>query len=106
LNQYFCGSNPSSVLSVPAPYMDGTAPRYLPNDRVPGTNNLTASLFKQFPLGFREGAMAEVRLETFNTLNRVQFAGPDTAFPDPNFGKITAQANSPRQVQLGVKLYF
>jgi hypothetical protein len=106
LNQYFCGSNPSSVLSVPLPYTDGSAPRYLPNDRVPGTNNLTASLFKQFPLGFREGAMAEIRLETFNTLNRVQFAGPDTAIPDPNFGKITAQANSPRQVQIGVKLYF
>jgi hypothetical protein len=78
----------------------------LPNARIPGTDNLTASLFKQFPLGFREGAKMEVRLEAFNALNRVQFAGPDTRVGNATFGKITAQANQPRQVQLGLKLYF
>jgi hypothetical protein len=73
---------------------------------VPGTNNVTASFFKQFPLRFREGARAEFRLEAFNVLNRVQFAGPITASGDPNFGRINGQANQPRQVQLGLKLYF
>jgi hypothetical protein len=48
----------------------------------------------------------EVRLEAFNALNRVQFAGPDTRVGNATFGKITAQANQPRQVQLGLKLYF
>lgn len=103
LNQYFC--NPG-VVTAPAPYHDGTAPRYLTSARIPGTNNITASLFKSFPLGFREGSRIEFRLEAFNVLNHVQFAGPDTTFGDATFGRISAQANAPRQVQLGLKAYF
>jgi hypothetical protein len=78
----------------------------LPNARAPGTDNLTASLFKEVPLSFREGARLEIRLEAFNVLNRVQFAAPDTGVGDPTFGQITAQANQPRQVQIGLKLHF
>ena len=52
LNQYF--ANPQ-VAVKPAPYTDGNAPRVLSNARMPGTDNLTASLFKEVPLGFREG---------------------------------------------------
>ncbi|MGA2435586.1 MAG: hypothetical protein ABSG25_09905, partial [Bryobacteraceae bacterium] len=97
----------STYLAPPAPYTDGNAPRTLPNVRAPGTNNWTASLFKQFPLGFREGAKLEVRVEAFNVFNRVQFGGPsDTNLGDANFGVITSQVNQPRQVQLGAKLYF
>ena len=103
LNQYF--ANPE-VAVKPAPYTDGNAPRVLPNARVPGTNNLTASLFKDVPLGFREGARLQIRLEAFNVFNRVQFAAPDTNVGDITFGQITAQANQPRQVQAGLKLYF
>jgi hypothetical protein len=103
LNQYF--ANPQ-VAVTPAPYSDGNAPRVLPNARIPGTDNLTASLFKELPLGFREGARLEIRLEAFNLLNRVQFSAPDTNVGDATFGEITAQANQPRQVQLGMKLYF
>jgi hypothetical protein len=103
LNKYFV--NPQ-VASIPAPYTDGNAPRVLPNARAPGTHNLTASVFKQIRLGFREGARLEIRLEAFNVLNRVQFAAPDTYVGDATFGQITAQANQPRQVQIGVKAYF
>jgi hypothetical protein len=103
LNQYF--ANPE-VAVKPAPYTEGNAPRVLPNARVPGTNNLTASLFKEVPLGFREGARLQIRLEAFNVFNRVQFAAPDTNVGDATFGQITAQANQPRQVQAGLKLYF
>jgi hypothetical protein len=103
LNQYF--ANPQ-VAVQPAPYADGNAPRVLPNARAPGTDNLTASLFKEVPLSFREGARLEIRLEAFNVLNRVQFAAPDTGVGDPTFGQITAQANQPRQVQIGLKLHF
>ncbi len=103
LNQYF--ANPQ-VAVKPAPYTDGTAPRVLSNARMPGTNNLSASLFKQVPLAFREGARLEARLEVFNALNRVQFAAPDTNVGDATFGQITGQANQPRQVQAGLKLYF
>ena len=55
LNQYF--ANPLAV-AKPAPYSDGDAPRVLSNARIPGADNLTASLFKQVPLRFREGAKA------------------------------------------------
>ncbi len=103
LNQYF--ANPQ-VAVKPAPYADGDAPRVLSNARVPGTDNLTASLFKEVSLKFREDARLEMRLEVFNVLNRVQFSGPDTNVGDATFGYITAQANQPRQVQLGLKLYF
>jgi len=103
LNQYF--ANPQ-VAVKPAPYRDGDAPRVLPNARIPGTDNLTASLFKQIPLEFRESARLEMRVEVFNVFNRVQFASPDTNVGDATFGEITAQANQPRQVQVGLKLYF
>ncbi len=103
LNQYF--SNPQ-VAVKPAPYTDGDAPRVLPNARMPGTDNLTASLFKEIPLGFREGARLDIRLEAFNVFNRVQFAAPDTNVGDPTFGQIISQANLPRQVQVALKLYF
>jgi hypothetical protein len=103
LNQYF--ANPQAAV-LPAPYTDGNAPRILPNARAPGTDNLTASLFKEVPLRFREGARLQVRLEVFNVFNRVQFAAPDTNVGDATFGRITAQANQPRQVQIGMKLYY
>ncbi len=103
LNQYF--ANPQ-VAVRPAPYTDGNAPRVLPNARMPGTDNLTASLFKEVPLRFREAARLQIRLEAFNVLNRVQFAVPDTNAGDATFGQITAQANQPRQVQAALKLYF
>ena len=95
-----------SRASLPAPYTDGNAPRILPNARAPGTDNLTASLFKEVPLRFRDGARLQMRLEVFNVLNRVQFAAPDTNVGDATFGRITAQANQPRQVQIGMKLYY
>jgi hypothetical protein len=103
LSQYF--ANPQAAVQ-PAPYTDGNAPRVLPNARAPGTNNLTASVFKEVPLHFREGARLEARLEAFNVFNRIQFAPPDTNVGDATFGQITAQANQPRQVQIGLKLYF
>jgi hypothetical protein len=103
LNEYFV--NPQ-VAVKPAPYTDGDAPRVLSNARVPGTDNLTASIFKELPLAFREGARLEMRLEVFNVLNRVQFAGPDTNVGDATFGEISAQANLPRNVQIGLKLYY
>lgn len=102
--QYF--ANPD-VVSRPRQYGIGTAPRTLSYIRWPGTNNLSASLFKQFNLAqLREGMLFEVRLETFNTLNYVQFGGPNSTFGSGSFGQITGQVNQPRQVQLGGKFYF
>jgi hypothetical protein len=103
LNQYF--ANPRAAV-IPAPYTDGNAPRVLSNARAPGTDNLTASLFKDVLLRFREGARLQIRLEAFNVFNHVQFAAPDTNVGDASFGQITAQANQSRQLQIGLKLYY
>jgi TonB dependent receptor len=91
---------------MPLPYYDGNAPRVLPNVRQQGTNNVSASLFKSFNLGFREGARLELRGEAFNLLNSVQFGAPNTTVGSGTFGAITSQANLPRQIQVAAKLYF
>jgi len=108
INNYFACNTPdcSDVIANPPPYAFGNASRTDPHLRAPGNNIVSASLFKSFPLGFRETARAELRLEFFNALNHPVFAGPNTTFADPNFGKVTSQLNQPRQGQLGLKLYF
>ena len=104
MNQYF--ANPE-VAVVPPPYALGNAPRSLPNVRLPGTNTAALSLLKQIPLSkLREGAWLEFRLESFNAFNHPQFCGPDTGVNGPTFGLVTCQANSPREVQVALKLYW
>jgi hypothetical protein len=97
-----CYTNPW----YPCQYALGNAPRVAPNLRQPGTNNVTASIFKAFPLGFREGARLEFRAEAFNLFNHVQFGAPATTVGQSNFGVISTQANVPRELQLALKLYF
>lgn len=103
ITQYF--ANPQ-VATMPQPYYDGTAPRVMPNLRQPGTNNLSASLLKDIPLAFREGARLQFRAESFNLFNRVQFGAPATNVGLSNFGAITSQANQPRILQLALKFYW
>lgn len=88
----------------PCQYADGNAPRTL-NVRAPGTNNWTASLFKDFPL-WNESSKLEFGIEGFNIFNHVQFAPPALTVGQANFGIITTQANQPRIFQLRAKLYF
>jgi hypothetical protein len=104
LTNYF--SNPE-VAVAPPPFTIGTAPRSYGGCRQPGQKNATLSIFKEFPLSkLREGAKLQFRLEAFNALNHPQFSGPDTQVNGGNFGVITSTANSPREVQLALKLYW
>jgi len=48
----------------------------------------------------------QFRAEALNSFNRVQFANPNTSVTSNSFGRVTAQANTPRQVQLGLKLVW
>jgi hypothetical protein len=94
------------VFSVPAPYTLGNAPRAL-NLRAPGTANATLSLFKDFPMdSIREGMRLQYRLESFNALNHPQFCGPNATVGTGTFGKVTCQANLPREVQMALKFYW
>ncbi len=107
-NGYF--ANAASALEVPPAYTVGNASREMPNVRVPGTSNATLALFKDVPLHkMREGAKLQIRAEAFNALNHPQFGGINTTFGNPlpaSFGSVQSQANSPREIQLGMQLYF
>jgi len=100
-------ANASSALEVPPPYTVGNASRMEPNTRVPGTSNATLALFKDVPLNkMREGAKLQIRAESFNALNHPQFGGISATFGTGSFGNVDSQVNTPRQVQLGLQLYF
>jgi hypothetical protein len=104
LNAYF--TNPE-VATTPDRWTLGTAPRTLPNARVPGTNTALLSLFKEVPLSaLREGAKIQFRVEAFNALNHPQFGCLNSTVGQGTFGKMTCQANSPREAQLALKLYW
>jgi hypothetical protein len=83
------------------------APRTLLWISAPGQENATLSLFKEFPITkIREGMRLEFRMEALNALNHMQFSPPHMSVGASNFGRITSQANLPRQVQLTMKFYF
>ncbi|MBB5327518.1 hypothetical protein [Tunturiibacter gelidoferens] len=54
----------------------------------------------------RDRLNIQFRAQTFNTFNTPLFAGPNTAFGSANFGAITAQANFPRYLQLGLHITY
>ncbi len=93
--------------SVPAAYTWGTNGRTDPNLRGNGTNNFDLAVFKRTALTERYGL--EFRLETFNLFNRVKFSNPGTGVTTAattTFGRITNQANTPRLLQLALRLRF
>jgi hypothetical protein len=53
-----------------------------------------------------EGLNLELRGEFLNAFNHVQFSDPETNPTNANFGRVTSQANLPRNVQIGLKLIF
>jgi len=100
-------ANASQVLYMPPLYTIGNVSRMEPNTRLPGTKNATLSIFKEFSLNkMREGSRLEVRAEAFNALNHPQFGGVASTFNTGNFGDVTSQVNSPRNIQMGLQLYF
>ncbi|HWB85670.1 MAG TPA: carboxypeptidase-like regulatory domain-containing protein [Bryobacteraceae bacterium] len=68
------------------------------------TKNLNLSALKSFSIA--EKLRLQVRFETFNTTNRVGFGAPNTTPTSTAFGTITSQANSPRRVQIGLRLVW
>lgn len=94
--------NPAAF-SASTAYTFGDAPRTLPL-RGPGYENWDISLFKSVLV--RERVNVQFRAQTFNAFNTPLFAGPNTSFGSTSFGRITAQANFPRYVQLGLHITY
>ncbi|MGB7591633.1 MAG: carboxypeptidase-like regulatory domain-containing protein [Terriglobia bacterium] len=92
-----------SAFSTPTPGDWGTAGY----DAVygPGRDNWNISLFKTFSISEARGSRLELRFETFNTFNHVQWNSVDSGFSSGTFGRVTG-ATDPRVLQLGLKLYF
>jgi hypothetical protein len=100
LTRYF----DTSVFSQPATYTFGNTSVTSPDLRSPTVRNWDLSVFKDFII--REGLRLQFRSEAFNALNAVRFGSPETNAASTSFGVVSTQANSPRQIQFGLKLLF
>jgi len=81
-----------------------TAPWEIASLRADAINNWDTSLMKNFHL--TERFSLQFRWEMYNALNRVQFGNPDTNPVSGTYGMIFYQANTPRQMQMALKLNF
>jgi hypothetical protein len=100
LNKYFNTAD----FSQPAVYTFGNESRTSGYLRSPGLRNIDLSIFKEFPI--TEHVRTELRGEAFNLFNTPQFAAPDTGVSDATFGVVSSQANTPRQLQVALKIRF
>ena len=95
----------TSAFSITPAFTFGNTPRVMPNLRADGMKNFDLSLFKNS--SFNEGKLhVQFRAEFFNAFNRVQFNPPGNQVDSGNFGVVGGQVNSPRQIQLALKLAF
>jgi hypothetical protein len=80
--------------------------RYFPsqfaNLRGDKAYNYDLSAMKDFQIV--ERLKLQFRAEFFNAMNHPEFSGPNLTATNANFGKITGQANSPRAIQLALRL--
>jgi hypothetical protein len=81
-----------------------TFPTHLNGLRSQPLNLWDISLIKNFP--FSEQTRLQLRGEFLNAFNHPQFNNPNLDPTSSNFGRITSQANLPRNIQLGIKLIF
>lgn len=96
--------NPAAFIPT-LPFQFGNAARYLSDVRAPGTLNWDMLASKRIQL--RESAALDLRAEFFNAFNNVQFAGPNTSISSSSFGQIFLnQVNTPREIQLSMRLSF
>jgi len=93
-----------SVFSQPLPFTFGNLSPRLPDVRNDRIYNFDISLFKDFVV--TEKMRLQLRGEALNAFNTPRFGGPNTSVTSAAFGVITGMGNSPRQIQMGLKLIF
>jgi hypothetical protein len=85
----------------------GNMARYNSHVRQFPAYNENLAIAKSFP--FRESLRLQFRAEAFNVFNRTRFGTGSISLQDVNFGHLNSSGdllNSPRQLQLALKLYF
>jgi hypothetical protein len=93
-----------NAFSVPASYTFGSAARSYNELRAPNSYGESFGLMRHIKLG--EKASLMLRGEFFNAFNRVVFGAPVSNVSASNFGRVTSQANSPRQGQVAARIDF
>jgi hypothetical protein len=61
-------------------------------------------MFKNFQATDRVNV--QFRAESFNLLNQVVFGSPNMVLSSGQFGVISSQANTPRQIQFALKVLY
>jgi hypothetical protein len=82
----------------------GNAPRRNGAVRRPWNEQENISVAKTINLAGEK--RLDVRAEVFNLFNRVVWGAPNSDFNNANFGLVNSQANSPRQMQFGLRMYW
>jgi hypothetical protein len=89
----------------PSEYRMGTSARTYNDVRRDNYRNLNVSLARNFPV--TEKLRAQFRCEFLNAFNQVVFGTPGADVATPStFGLITTQGNTPRNIQLVLRLTF
>ncbi|MGH8247088.1 MAG: TonB-dependent receptor, partial [Gammaproteobacteria bacterium] len=94
----------TSVFSQPAAFTFGTASARIHDLRADAVRNHDLSLFKEFQA--RETLRVQFRVEALNAFNTVRFGNPNTGVTSSSFGRVSSQANAPRQLQVGLKVLW
>jgi hypothetical protein len=95
--------NPAAF-AIPGALRFGASARSHSDVRAPALLNESFGVIKRTPLAERFTLI--FRAEYFNVFNRTQFSAPAAVINNANFGRISGQANSPRQGQLALRLEF
>jgi hypothetical protein len=92
----------TAAFAEPAPFTYGSC---TPNSVVgPGSKSMNLSLFRSIPWN---GRRIELRVESFNTFNWVNYGRPGQSVSNPaTFGRISTTQGDPRELQFAVKFYF
>jgi hypothetical protein len=93
----------AAAWASPAPFSFGNASG-MSGARVPAMLNEDFMLSKSIPI--RESLKLQFRAEAFNAFNRTVFGFPDLDLGSSGFGRIASQRNSPRTMQMGLRLSF
>jgi len=89
----------------PAVYTYGNTPRtFAYGLRGPGYFQQNLSLRRQFTIW--ERVKMTIQADSINPFNNVEFGNPATSISSSSFGKITSQANNPRDLQFSARLSF
>jgi hypothetical protein len=79
----------------------------LPDVRNDFTRNLDVVLAKNFIVAIKTREItSQFRAECYNLTNTPQFASPNGTVTSQQFGQVTAQRNTSRQFQFGLKITF